>query len=97
MPGRKQGKGSRLKAENRHAEARIKRATARIVSTNSHRDREKSESVNTLTSGQVLHDLIDKLPTYRTSTLLPATELFEKGEVISDARGEGSQQGTIII
>ena len=77
--------------------AQIKRTTARIVSTNSHRDREKSESVNVLTPGQVLIDLIATLPTYPTSMLLPAAWLFEKGEIISDAYGRGSQQGVTII
>ena len=81
----------------RSREARIKRATARIVSTHSHRDREKSESVNVLTSGQVLIELIGKLPQYRTALLLPAAELFEKGEIISDAYGRGSQQGATTI
>jgi len=76
----------------RSREARIKRATARIVSTHSHRDREKSESVNNLTQGQVLAELIGKLPRYRTSLLLPAAGLFEKGEIISNSRGTGSQQ-----
>ena len=76
----------------RSREARIRRTTARIVSTYSHRDLIISESVNILTPGQVLGTLIDKLPKYRVNDLLKHSDMFEKGEVISDSRGEGSQQ-----
>jgi len=76
----------------RSREARIRRTTARIVSQNAHRDRRKSESVNVLTSGQVLKELIDKLPKHRITDLLEHSDMFDRGEVISDSRGEGSQQ-----
>ena len=76
--------------------ARIRRTTARIVSTNSHRDRQKSESVNTLNPGQVLYELTNKLPKYRLDDLLPHSDMFEKGEVIADSRGQGSQQSVIL-
>ncbi len=76
----------------RKRSAHIRRATARIVSTNSHRDRRKSESVNTLTQGQVLNELINKLSRYRISELYAHSDMFSKGEVIADSRGHGSQQ-----
>jgi len=53
----------------------------------------KSESINVISQGQVLKELIEKLPDYRTSWLLSASKMFDRGEVISDSRGEGSQQG----
>ena len=75
--------------------ARIRRTIARIVSTNSHRDRQKSESVNTLNPGEVLYELTNKLPKHRLIDLLPHSDMFEKGEVIADSRGQGSQQVTV--
>lgn len=81
----------------RSREARIRRATARIVSKNSHRDRRKSESVNTLTPGQVLHELINNLTKYRITELLEHSEMFDRGEVIADSRGTGSQQKVTLI
>lgn len=77
----------------RSREAHIRRTAARIVSTNAHRDRDKMESVNILTPGLVLKALIDKLPKQRVSDLLKHKDMFTKGEIIADARGEGSQQG----
>ena len=66
---------------------------ARIVSKASHRDYEKSESVNLLTEGQVLSCLIDtEIPGARIEELIPASEMFTRGEIISDSRGGGSQQ-----
>ena len=92
---RKQGLGSRLKAKIRHAEAHIRRTTARIVSTNSHRDRQKSESINILTPGQVLYELTNKLSRYKINELLEHSDMFDKGEVIADGRSQGSQQTVI--
>jgi len=76
----------------RSREARIRRTTARIVSQNSHRDMIKSESINVISHGQVLKELIEKLPDYKTSWLLPVSKMFDRGEIISDSRGQGSQQ-----
>lgn len=76
----------------RSKDARIRRTTARIVSQNSHRDMIKSESINVISQGQVLKELIEKLPDYKTSLLLSASKMFDRGEVISDSRGQGSQQ-----
>jgi len=79
----------------RSREARIKRTTARIVSTNAHRDKEKDESVNNLTPGQVLYELTNKLGRYKINELLEHNDMFDKGEIISDSRGQGSQQTVI--
>lgn len=76
----------------RSREAHIRRTTARIVSQNAYRDRSKSESINVLTQGQVLKKLIDKLPKHRINDLLEYRDMFDRGEIISDSRGEGSQQ-----
>ncbi|NVM57609.1 MAG: hypothetical protein HWN51_05765 [Desulfobacterales bacterium] len=79
----------------RSREARIRRTAARIVSTNSHRDREKSESINIVSNGVILKSLIEKLPRYKIAWLIPASKMFERGEVIADSRGQGSQQNRV--
>lgn len=81
----------------RSREAHIRRTTARIVSNNSHRDRRKSESINTLTPGQVLYELANKLIRYRITDLKEHCDMFLKGEVIADSRGNGSQQSVDLI
>lgn len=80
----------------RSRQARIRRTTARIVSTHSHRDRQKSESINILTPGQVLYELTNKLSRYKITELLEHIDMFDKGEVIADSRSQGSQQSVIL-
>ena len=71
----------------------IKRTAAKIVRINSERDRRKAESINLLTPEQIIHQLIDELPEYKTSDLIRYGDHFVDGEVISDSRGQGTQQG----
>jgi len=78
--------------------AHLQRVVARIVSKAAHRDYRKSESVNLLTEGQVLSCLLDaEIPGASIGELIPASEMFGRGEVISDSRGQGSQQQVTVL
>ena len=63
-----------------------------MVSTKSLRDYRKSENVNILSEGEVLYYLANKFTRTRIGELVKFSGMFKKGEIISDSRGEGSQQ-----
>ena len=72
----------------RSQDAIQRRYVNRLVSQCSHRDIRLDESINTLTPRQLEYSLIDKFGDVRTGLHLQ----FERGEVVSDSRGEGSLQ-----
>ena len=92
---------SRTRRGRRSQTARLQRVVARIVSKASHRDYRKSESVNVLTEDQVLGFLLEAEPRGRDGIqigeLIPASGMFTRGEVISDSRGQGSQQQVVAL
>ena len=89
---------SRTRRGKRSQIARLQRVVARIVSKASHRDYRKSESVNVLTEDQVFKLLAEtQRDGAQVADLLPASEMFTRGEVISDSRGQGSQQQVIAL
>jgi hypothetical protein len=68
--------------------AKQRRAAARLVSLNAHRDTVKAESVNLLESGQLQRMLSEKFKGVYQSVV----SMWDRGEVISDSYGEGTQQ-----
>ncbi len=90
---------SRTRRGRRSQTARLQRVVARIVSNASHRDYRKSESVNVLTEDQVLGFLLEAEGRDGTlvGELIPASGMFTRGEVISDSRGQGSQQQVVSL
>ena len=80
-------KRSREAQRRRLFEAQV-RAAAHIVSKESHRDRERAESVNLLEPRQVLAALREQFE----SVFVGAVQNWERGEVISDSLGRGTQQ-----
>lgn len=66
--------------------ARQRKYVSRLVSKAAHRDYRKSESINVLTPTDIYDALTEKfdLP------LFTVIRSYDRGEVISDGRGEGS-------
>lgn len=75
----------------RSRRAQIRRFISRVLSKEAHRDRVKSESVNTLLDMQVA-TAVQKRFGFVDWRLV---QDIDKGEILSDPRGEGSLQQVI--
>ena len=68
--------------------ARQRRHASRIISKEAHRDFNKAESVNTLTKEDIYNALYEEFGVPYMSIV----RAHERGEVVSDGRGEGTAQ-----
>ena len=78
----------RTRRGRRSKEARQRRYVNTLVRKNSHEDLDKKEAVNVLDQRQVREALNTKFGYAHVGI----SQLFEKGEILSDGRGEGSLQ-----
>lgn len=74
------------KRGGRSPHARQRRHASRIVSKNAHRDYRKAESINTITDMDLYNALQEKFG----MPYISIVQSYERGEVISDGRGEGT-------
>lgn len=76
----RRGKRSRVKEQQRYVK--------KMVNKQSWRDRRSAETINVLTSGDILWQLTNIFEVAE----IPVADNFSQGEVLIDSRGEGSLQ-----
>ena len=81
-------RGKRRPIAQKHREARQRRYVNTLVRKTCHEDLDKKEAVNVLDQRQIRVALNTKFGYAHVGI----SQLFEKGEVLSDGRGEGSLQ-----
>lgn len=77
----------------RSLKARQRRAVDRIVGQGSFKDREKQESVNTLTPQEIFYALKEQFGVVVQSLQFSYTD----GEVLADSRAQGTTQQRAIV
>ena len=82
-------KRSIQKRRQRSRYARERREASRYVSLTSFRDLVRAENISVITPDQIVANLITKFGEY---PLIDVDGQYPKGLVISDSRGEGTQQ-----
>ena len=78
----------RTRRGRRSKEARQRRYVNTLVRKSSHEDLDKKEAVNILDQRQIREQLEQKFGYAH----IGVSQAFEKGEILSDGRGEGSLQ-----